>query len=394
VPATTAQVAPAQEAGRPQPQTTVQPPGHPFITYAQPGKRLQYQSTGNALGGQINNPLVATPGYIRAFRIRVNASGGSATANITAQPDAPWSVFSNVQLYDSFGTPLIIAPGYEALKLVPKYGGQGPLGFASNPENLPSWSAMGLSSNTAGNFTFQSWLPLEVVKGVGTISGANASLLPRLQWTLGGLSSVVTTATTANQTTNPSVEVDVNTDFYWLPDGQNIEPPGLGTTCQWVLQQANPTIGSTSTTRVQLPRFGGYISTLIFILRDANGARVDGWGTRTRIYVDGVPLIDVRDDEWKDDMAAQFGLSNFQGSNTFTTPIETGVRVLTRKTSLGQNVLGLFDTGETFLSTNPGTLIEVEGAPWGTISSGPGTLNILAGLVVPVGSMVTGLPEV
>src|ERR1700758_1311142 len=106
MPAATGQVAPGQEAGRPQPQTTVVGPGHPFISYAQAGCRLQYQSTGNVLGGQINNPLVAVPGYIRKFRVRVNASGGSASANVTAQPDAPYSVFSNVQLYDSFGTPL------------------------------------------------------------------------------------------------------------------------------------------------------------------------------------------------------------------------------------------------------------------------------------------------
>jgi len=56
--------------------------------------------------------------------------------------------------------------------------------------------------------------------------------------------------------------------------------------------------------------------------------------------------------------------------------------------------LGLLDTGETYLSTNPGTLIEVEGSPWGTITNSPAVLNVLAGLVVPVGSLVTGLPEV
>ena len=74
-------------------------------------------------------------------------------------------------------------------------------------------------------------------------------------------------ATAAGQT-SPVIEVDLDSEFYWLPEGVNIEPPGLGTTCQWVLQQANPTIATTSTTRVQLPRFGGYIHTLIFEMRD------------------------------------------------------------------------------------------------------------------------------
>ncbi len=399
--ATTATQAPAQEAGRPQPQTTVQGQGHPFITYAQPGCRLQYQVTGQAYGTQINNPLVAVPGYIRKFRVRVNSSGGSATAAITAAPDAPYSAISLVQLYDSFGTPLIVAPGYEALHLIPKYGGQHFLGIASDPANLPSWSAMTVTAGSAGNFTFQSALPLEFVKGIGCLSGANASLLPRLQVTLNSATALLTTATTAGLVTNPVIEWDMDSEFYWLPEGVNIEPPGLGTTCQWVLQQANPTIATGSTTRVQLPRFGGYITTLIFILRDtgvttSSNPRSDNFPTRARIYVDGVPLMDIRDDEWKDDMFNQFGVGNFNGSNAFAASgtLETGVRVLTRKTSLGQSVLGLLDTGEAFLSTSPGTLIEFEGAPWGSTGTGPLQLNVLVGLVVPTGTLVTGLPEV
>jgi hypothetical protein len=421
MPASTSQQAPAQEAGRPQPQTTVQGAGHPFITYAQPGCRLQYTSTGNAMGSQINNPLVAVPGYIRKFRVRVNATGGSASATLTAAADAPYNCVSLIQLYDSFGTPIIVGPGYEVLRLIPKYSGQHFLGAAGSPDNLSSFTAFGTAAGTTtaastaaasgGNFQFQSCLPLEFVKGIGTLSGANASLLPRLQVTLNSSASLVT-GTQAGFITGPTIEWDMDSEFYWLPEGVNIEPPGLGTTCQWVLQQANPTIATGSTTRVQLPRFGGYITTLIFILRDTGAAanpRVEGFPSRWRIYVDGVPLWDIRDDELRDDMLNQFAPGNFKGSNAFvnsnygandattaldTGPIEMGVRVLTRKNSLAQNVLGLLDTGETFLSTSPGTLVEVEGAPWGSAGTGPYQLNVLVGLVVPTGTLVTGLPEV
>ena len=114
-----------------------------------------------------------------------------------------------------------------------------------------------------------------------------------------------------------------------------------------------------------------------------------------------MPLWDIRDSEWQDDIFNSFQGGNFGGgaaggSNTFNQggTIETGVRVLSRKLSLCQVNLGLLDTGETFLSTNPGTLIEVEGAPWGTITNSPAVLNVLCGLVVPVGSLVTGMPEI
>jgi hypothetical protein len=364
------------------------------------------------LGGQINQPLVAVPGYIRKFRVRVNSTGGSATAAATAAADAPYNVFSNIQLYDSFGTPIIITPGFEGMKLIPKYGGQHYQWCASDPSNLPSFSGIITAAGNTGNFTFQSALPLEFAKGIGTLSGANASLLPRLQLTLAASSSIFLTSATAQ--TASTIEVDLDSEFYWLPEGVNIEPPGLGTTCQWVLQQANPTIGSTATVRVQLPRFGGYIHTLIMEIRDNLGLRPTsnatntvanntGWGTRERIYIDGVPLWDIRDDEWQDDIFNSFQLGNFNGlasgvasTNAYQQAgtLEPGVRVLSRKLSLCNVNLGLLDTGETFLSTNPGTLIEVEGSPWGTLSNPPSTMQVLAGLVVPVGSLVTGLPEI
>lgn len=76
MPAGSGQVAPAQEAGRPQPQTTVEPPGGPFIRHSQPGKRQQYTVTAVAFGATVTQPLTAVPGYLRRFRIRVQGSGG------------------------------------------------------------------------------------------------------------------------------------------------------------------------------------------------------------------------------------------------------------------------------------------------------------------------------
>lgn len=71
---------------------------------------------------------------------------------------------------------------------------------------------------------------------------------------------------------------------------------------------------------------------------------------------------------------------------------ETGVLVFTRKTSLNQMSLGLADTGEGYLSTNPGTSVQVQGT-WGTISNAPASLTIIAGQFVPSGPMLQGLLE-
>jgi hypothetical protein len=71
-----------------------------------------------------------------------------------------------------------------------------------------------------------------------------------------------------------------------------------------------------------------------------------------------------------------------------------GVLAFSRKTSLAQRDFGLLDTGEIFLSTNPGTQIEMAGYPWGSGGTAPYTLNAVIGQVVPSGALIQGLPEV
>lgn len=361
-------------AGKQQPQTTVEPAGGPFIRHSQPGRRAQYNQTGVAFGGIVNNPLVSAPGYIRGFRYKVTAGGGAGSSAVPAA-DAPFNVASLVTLKDAFGTPLIVAPGYEAFFLLPKYGGAFGRGSTRDITNLQSFQAV----QTTGNFSFSTQLPLEFVKAYGCISGANASLLPTITINLNPSTTVYTGA----PGTVPTLSFQNDVDFYWLPEGSNIAPPGLGTTRQVVFQQAYPNIGSQSTTTVQFPRLGGYLDVIIMELRDSTGARIDAWPSRMRVYVDGVPLIDSDINTIFDDMQITF-------ENT-SRPV--GVIAISRKTSLSQVDEGLFDTGETFLSTNPGTLIEIQGAPWGTIANAPATLNILVGQVVPSGALVQGLPE-
>jgi hypothetical protein len=389
MPATTTQVAPAQEAGRPQPQTTVQTGGGPFIRHTHPCRRPQYVVSGQAYGALITQPLVAAPGYARKLRMRFASTGGSTSAAVSATADAPFNVASLITLRDAFGTPLIVGPGWEVLKAIPKYGGQLGLFALSDPSNLPSFSAVQTTSGaSAGNFTFQSALPLEFSQAYGCVSFANASLLPTLQIQLAGSATVLASAGAAP--TIGTIEVDSDLDYWILPEGVSMEPPGLGTTEQWVLQVANPTIASGASQLVALPRLGGFLSELTLIFRDSTAARTDSIlpTTRIRLYIDGVPLVDTRVDTLEDDMAIQFaGAASAQWAR------DAGVLAFTRKTCLNQMSLGLLDTGEQYLSTNPGTLIQLEGSPWGSFANTPATANALIGQVVPAGSLVQGLPE-
>ena len=373
-------------AGVPQPQTTVESPGGPFIRHSQPGRRPLYNSTAISFGGTglTTNPVPSAPGYYRGFRARVSVTGGTGVTAVYAA-DAPYNAASLVTVKDAFGTPLIVAPGFEAFYLMPKFGGQFGSSLGREISNLPSFNSAGANQigpnplPLNGNFAFNTVLPYEFTKAYGVISGANASLLPTVTINWANSTTVYTTAPGGT----PVLNLLLDSDFYWLPEGVDVQPPGLGTTCQWVFQQANPVIGSASSTIVQFPRMGGYLAVIILELRDSTGARIDAWPSRPRIIVDGVPLIDSDLTEIWDDMYIQF-----QGT---TRPV--GVMAFSRRTSLAQEDFGLFDTAETYLSTNPGTLLEVQGAPWGSIANTPATLSCLVAQVVPSGTLIQGAPE-
>jgi hypothetical protein len=206
--------------------------------------------------------------------------------------------------------------------------------------------------------------------------------------------------------TPPAIMTQVDADFYWLPMGVAVEPPGIGTTCQYVLQPCNPLLASNSTVNVQFPRLGGYVTTIICIMRDANNARVDGWPSRPRFIVDGVPLLDSDLSTIFDDMAISMSIGSTAGGSLVgnATPNGTagtvinqrpvGTLTFSRKTAMMQRHLGLLETGEVYLSTNPGSSLEIAGAPWGTIANPPARLNVLIGQIVPSGQLVQGLPEV
>lgn len=373
-----------------QPQTTVEPPGGPFIRHSEPGKARIYDLTGLSFGGLVSNPLVAVPGYAARYRTRFVASGGAngnSTA-VTAAADAPYNVAALVQLWDALGTTMFALPGWEAFFAVPLYsGGFGLFDGSQSVANLPSYSGIagGTTTGGTGNFTFNSVIPLEFVKGYGSLGMADGDVLPKLQIQLAGSAVVYTTA----PPTLPSIEFRLNTDFYWLPQGQDIAPPGLGSTRQWFLQQGYPAVSANATSTVTIPRQGGYIDTIILILRDSTNARVDSWPSIFRFQLDGIGEINTNIDEIYDDMAISLGIGATYGP---TRP--TGTICITRKTSLGQRIFGLLDTLETVLSTSPGTSMTIEGAPWGAMSNSPGTLNGLLGQIIPSAALIQGLPEI
>ena len=380
-------------AGRPQPQTTValESPGGPFVRYSEQGRMPQYTKTGVNFGGQITTPLVAGPGYYSRFRLRLSVTTGVGGANVVAaQPDAPFSSVGLIQFKDAFGTVIFAGTGYAILYLVPLFSGS--FGTFKNADltKLPSYTAIPTGATSKGGFSFSTALPLEFARGMGMIAGANASLPPSMNVQFNPSSAVYTTA----PNTVGKLNLQVDSDFYWLPEGVNIEPPGLGTTRQWIVTPMNPPVGSKFSGRIQGPRLGGFLDTIIAVMRNATGARIDGWPgyvttvlttltARFQVILDGVPVWTTTITELLDDFAITWP--------TVTRP--KGVIALSRRTAMNQTVLGLLTSGEQWLASSPGTLLELAGYPWGTFAHAPAQLSLLLGQIVPAGTIIQGAAD-
>src|SRR5215469_208290 len=390
-----------QAAGRPQPQTTGEPAGGPFIRHSAPGRRPVY-SQAATYGLYFGPKMVAAPGWYRGYRLKFTSTTGGGTGGVIATTaggqDAPFSIVTQLQVKDAYGTNLFAGPGYEMLYLFQLLFGQFGWQESRSIQSLPSWT--GITAAT-GAFTFGSYLPFEFTQAYGVIAAANAALLPDLQMPIATLATLFSTPPSPA----PTLVIQNDADFYWLPNVP-IDPPGQGTTLQCIYQPCNPPIPTTGSLRVQLPRLGGYLAWLGFDLRDSTGARVDAWPARPGIFVDSVELINSDIQTIYEDMAVAFsigggsyggaanGYSQTAAATAIVNPRPAGVIAISRKTSLAQMDLGLLDTGEKFLSSNPGTQVEINGVPWGTISNTPGGLSAVIGQIVPSGRLLQGLPEV
>lgn len=389
-----------QASARPQPQTTGETQGGPFIRHAPKGRRPVYNNSAS-FGVYFGPAVVAAPGWYTGFRWREVSTTASGTGGVIATTaggvDAPFSSSGLVQIKDAWGTNLFSGPGWDMKYLVQLLSGAYGWGLTRDLRNLPSWTGMTAAS---GAWAYDTYFPFEFAQAYGVIAAANAALLPQVQISTAALSTLFSTS----PSTAPTLSYELDADFYWLPDAPT-QPPGIGTTCQWIYQPCNPPVPSAASQRVQLPRLGGYLSILGLDLRDSTGLRVDGYpgftgGGRPGIFIDGVEQINSDLNFILDDLAIQMGWGavvsgasqTAAGTVGFVRP--AGVLAVSRKTSLAQMDLGLLDTGEKYLSTNPGTQVEINGTPWSTISNTPATLNAVIGQIVPSGPLVQGLPEV
>lgn len=365
-----------------QPQTTAQPAGAgaPFTRMSRQMQILGPSQAGTVFGSLYTPQIKPVGGYVRYYPIYFTATGGAGTTAV-ASADAPWNAVQNLFLRDPFGQPIIQADGY-SLYLIDLYGGQsGVFGFGNQTPNLPSFQA--IQSN--GNFQFRLHIPFELdSSGYCSLPAMNAASQPSI-WIQTNPSTVVYSTAPG---TVPTMQIQIDEEFWAAPvDNPTFAPPDVGSSAQWSVTKAPTGIASGQFQRIVMPRVGALTNTLITILRDSTGARIDGYPTTDlSLWVDGVPQLYETFNERADKMYTAFGVTR-----------PTGVIVYTFRNSV-QTFVSTADTYDLILPTSPATLLELVGT-WGSgngtaisgyqtaITNVPAQLYQLTGELYPLGGI-------
>lgn len=355
------------------PQTTAAPAQSnvPFSRLSRHGQILGPAITGQGYGTLWTPILKPVGGYLRRLTLNIQSVPAGTPSTVSTQSaDGPYNVIQNVFFRDPFGQPIVQASGYSLL-LISMYSGQvGALGFGNVPSTMPSWVA---PSASTGAFTLALPIPLELdSSGYCSLPDMNASSQPTVQVQLNP-TSVVFSTLTGNA---PSLSMSIDEPFWMAPvDNPAAAPADVGSSSQWSETRAAAGVGSGQFQRIQLPRVGTYIHTLILTLRDSTGARIDAWPTADlALWFDGVPVLMETFAERADVMFKQFGVTR-----------PTGVLVYTFRDSI-QTFVSSGDTYDLLAPTTPATLLEVSGT-FGTISNAPATITTTIGELFPLGGI-------
>jgi len=356
-----------------QPQTTAAPAQGAGVPWARMSRQGQIQGpsqVGQAFGSLWTPTLRAVGGYMRSLEFYITASGGNYSA-ATYTADAPYNVIQNIFLRDPYGQPIYQISGF-SLFVQNLYGGQtGALGFGNVASTMPSWSA---GSATTGAFTFRLQIPIESdSSGYCSLPFQNASSQPQIQVSLNTATTVYATHT---GTVDPTLSLSLDEPFWMQPvNNPQAAPADAGSSVQWSELQAQQSPGSGVYSRIQLARVGTYLTTIILVLRDSTGARVDAWPlTDLTLWMDGVPMLMESFAERQDKMWTQFGVTR-----------PTGVIVYTFKNSI-QTFVSTGDSYDLICPTTPATLLEVSGT-YQTISNQPAKITVVLGELYPLGGI-------
>jgi hypothetical protein len=319
---------------------------------------------------QLGPEDVIAYGFLRSLLVYVSATGGAAGLNNAVyKEDAPYSVIQELQLND-VNSAQIVGPisGYD-LFLINLFGGY-------NGTSDPTLSPAYVTPATSGNFAFILRVPVEISSrdGLGAITNTNASSTYKIRIVQAGTGDVYSTA----PDTKPTVRIRIWAECFASPTGsqpgtgspQAVQPPALGTTQFWTVQNYLCASGDNTIT---LKRVGNLIRNLVLIFRNTSDSlrSTTNLPDPVQIWLDGKLYTNEGKDIRRHYMRERL--------NAGTASLPAGVYLF----DCTHDFDGLYggEMRDLWMPTASSTRLEVKGS-----FGAAGTLRVLTNDVVPVGN--------
>jgi hypothetical protein len=312
-------------------------------------------------------------GYMRNIAVKVSTSGGTAGAGVLAG-DAPWNVIQSIQIMDTNGSPITAPISGYALYLMNKYG------FTAAASDPQIGTDNATASTNIVNFAFILRLPVEILRGLGSLPNQNSAAAYKMQITMNTSTNIYSTP----PTTAPLVQFDLWLEAWSKPGAvtpsgrpQEVTPPRSGTTQRWWFSGGNPVVAGTS--KVTVNQVGNLVRTIIFVVRSAAGVRQAlanmptpvelWWDNRQQFAIDTVLLR-----KYMAERIIPLGNAGYTG-------VENGVLVF----DYSHDVMNTMASGtDLWLPTVQATRLELRANNWVV-----GSVDFMVNDVTPVATVAT-----
>jgi len=359
-------------------------PSLPFPIASRKMTRFSFTTGTQTLNAAAPTPLspiqLPAVGYLSHVNLEITLTGVAGTVAPAFTADGPFNILQSVEFKTASGND-IYAPmtGYQ-LYLADKYG-------ALYQEAPFSDNRVGRQySAVAPNAHFFLQIPFEIdgATGFGAIPALASNRSYQLVLILAAIATALTNAPTG-------VTVTINgTAYYWSEPPastqsgvqQSTAPQGLGSLSQWQLEMPPITPGDKY---IKSNNVGNVLRTIIFVLRNAAGARIDaaGWPGVCELYLDNEPLMYLTQNEWEHLMSNWFQCQ--AAAKDVANGLDTGVYVLPFHVLAGHSAGAVNNSRVQYLPTLDASQLQLRGTSFGANAS---TLEIITNSVIPTSSAV------
>ncbi len=274
----------------------------PFVRGSGKGKYRFYSKSGLTLttATQDLGPIdVKAYDYMRALLVTCTTTAvGGATG--TAQADAPFNLFTNVQVVQPNGQTMYqTSSGYHAA-MIQKYGYNRAY---NDPRGDPNFQVSG----SWATFAFRIPFELDLRDALGSLPNKDAAAPFQVDLVLNTLTNVFG----SGQGTSPTFTVEVWLEAYDQPpqvlNGLQVQttPPNMNTLQRWTEQNITMSTGQFD---ARVRKLGNYVRMLIPIMRNSSNVRIGLNFSGTAASLAGTNFADpvqiVLDEDVKDNISA------------------------------------------------------------------------------------------